>query len=101
MEYILLGTVVSTYLFLTHVQPYLELRFEVHKNKSTIKLEREHLLLEADKCEVMRAYPEMYKEQGNTVVEGFQFNSDEEIAIEEVEEEEIEDKKIGYKLNNK
>jgi len=85
MEYILLGVVVVTYLFLVHIQPYLELWFEACKNRTTFRLEREQLELEKDKCVLMKKYPEMYKGIGNTVIEGFQ-HVDEETYYEEIED---------------
>jgi hypothetical protein len=97
--------VVVTYIFLNHLQPYLELLFEVVRSKFAFKLERNQLRLEMDKCEVARAYPEIYKEQGATVIEGFQFDPEEENYEEDFddleEDMETEDKTIGYKINNK
>lgn len=93
MEYTLLGVVV-TYMFIMHGQPYLELLFEYVKHEVSSTLEWRQLGLEQHKMDIMRKYPEMHKEVCNTVVEGFQYEPEEECFDDDYDDE---GKKIGYK----
>ena len=103
MTYGLLFGVVVTYLFMYYVQPHLDIWMEVYRTKKAIYLEKEKLRLEVIKCKVVRRYPEINSSQGDTVVQGFQYNDMEECYNDEInvdeEDEQIEDRTIGYKLN--
>lgn len=103
MAYLLLAVAVATYTFIVYLQPVLDVKYEVYKTEKTFELEKQQLKLQSQKYELMRKYPEMYKDQHNTVVEGFQYEvpQEEYYDDDDVEDwewrEAIENKKIGYK----
>ena len=109
MSYLLVLSMVLTYLFINYAQPVLDVMYEVFKNEKTFDLELQQLKLQTQKYDVMRKYPEMYKESADNVV-GFRYEQPEEYYDDsELEEEyDVEDKImtkseniIGYKYQGK
>ena len=120
MTYLLALSVIGTYGFIIHVQPYLELWFQKNKAELMMELEQKELKLNEKKFELMRKYPEMYNESADNVV-GFHYeeprdeycdnadyDGDEFDDFEEVENDEDDsmykievrkDNTIGYKYD--
>jgi hypothetical protein len=71
------------YIFFSNVQPYLDIKYQVYKTKKEFDIGKDELEFNAQRCELLRLYPEMRKNVSDDPCRiGFEYSKEDEYEEE-------------------